>query len=105
MILNYTGDDQRYILVHLVALELGLPTCYLLPAVYVISGCNSSTVFHILERSHRRRNDVSFSSHVGRDVADHAEASSRRRDWYVNEKDLVETSHWYVVQTDKLEKS
>ena len=101
MILNYTGDNQRYILVHFVALELGLPTCYLLPAVYVISGCNSSTVFHTLERSHRRRSDVSFSSHIGRDVADHAETSSRRLDWYVNEKDLVETSHWYVVQTDQ----
>ena len=29
---------------------------------------------------------------VGREVTDHAETSSRRRDWYVNETDLLETS-------------
>ena len=40
----------------------------------------------------RRRSDVSFRSHIGRDVVDHAETSSQRRDWYVNEKDLFETS-------------
>ena len=29
----------------------------------------------------RRRRDVSFRSHIGRDVADHAETSSRHRSW------------------------
>ena len=33
----------------------------------------------------RRCSDVSFRSHIGRYVADHAKASSRRRNWYVNE--------------------
>ena len=40
----------------------------------------------------RRRSDVSLRSHIGRDVADHAESSSQRRNWYVNETDLLETS-------------
>ena len=38
----------------------------------------------------RRRSDVSIRSHVGRDVADHAETSSRRRNRHVNETDLFE---------------
>ena len=33
----------------------------------------------------RRSSDVSFRSHTGRDVTDHAETSSRRRGWHVNE--------------------
>ena len=40
----------------------------------------------------RRRSDVSFRSHIGRDIADHAKTSSRRRNWYVNETDLFQTS-------------
>ena len=40
----------------------------------------------------RRRSDVLFRSHIGRDIADHAKTSSRRRNWYVNERDLFETS-------------
>ena len=36
----------------------------------------------------RRRSDISFRSHIGRDAADHAETSSRRRRWYMNETDL-----------------
>ena len=40
----------------------------------------------------RRRSDVSFRSHIGRDAAEHAETSSQRRDWYVNDTDLFETS-------------
>ena len=40
----------------------------------------------------QRRSNVSFRSHIGRDVADHAKASSRRLNWYVNETDLFETS-------------
>ena len=36
--------------------------------------------------------DVSFRSHIGRDVADHAETSSWIRNWYVNKTDLFETS-------------
>ena len=40
----------------------------------------------------RRRGDVSVRSHVDRDVADHAETSSLRRNRYVNEVDLFETS-------------
>ena len=47
----------------------------------------------------RRRSDVSFRSHIGRDVADHAETSSQRRDWYVNETDLFETSLWRLIGT------
>ena len=40
----------------------------------------------------QRHSDVSFTSHISRDVADHAETSSPCRDWYVNETDLLETS-------------
>ena len=40
----------------------------------------------------QRRGDTSFRSHIGQDVTNHAEKSSRRRDWYVNETDLLETS-------------
>ena len=40
----------------------------------------------------RRRSGVSFGSHVRRDIADHAETSSRRRNWYVNDTDLSQTS-------------
>ena len=42
--------------------------------------------------SMRHRSDVSFRSHIGWDVADHAYTSSRYRNWYVNETDLFETS-------------
>ena len=42
----------------------------------------------------RRRSDVSFRSHIGWDVTDHTETSSQRRNRYVNETDLFETSHW-----------
>ena len=31
----------------------------------------------------RRRNNISFKSHVGWDVTDHAETALRRRKWYV----------------------
>ena len=37
MVLNWHGDDQRCILVHLV----GLTICCLLPAMYAISRCDS----------------------------------------------------------------
>ena len=40
-----TGDDGRYIPIHLLALELGLPICFLLPAMHVISGCDSVSTF------------------------------------------------------------
>ena len=40
----------------------------------------------------RRRSDVSFRSHIGWAVSDHAKTSSRRCNWYVNETSLFETS-------------
>ena len=40
----------------------------------------------------RRHSDVSFRSHIGRDVADHAETSSLHRSWYVNDTALFDTS-------------
>ena len=39
-----TGDDERYIPIHLLASELGLPICCLLPAIHAISGCDSVIV-------------------------------------------------------------
>ena len=45
MVLNYTGDDQRYISAYLVASELGLPICCLLSAMHAILGCNSINSF------------------------------------------------------------
>ena len=40
----------------------------------------------------QRRSDISFRSHIDRDVADHAETSSRCRNGYISETDLFETS-------------
>ena len=47
----------------------------------------------------RRPSDVSFRSHLGWDVADHAETSSKRRNWYVNKTDLFETSLRPLINT------
>ena len=47
----------------------------------------------------RRRSDVSFWSHLGWDVADHIETSSRRHYWYVNEMDLFGTLSRRVTDT------
>ena len=49
----------------------------------------------------RRPSDVSVRSHIGRDVADYAETSSRRRNRYVNETDLFETSLRRLIGTWK----
>ena len=40
----------------------------------------------------RRFSDVSVRSHIGWDVAKHAETSSQRRNRYVNETELFDTS-------------
>ena len=40
----------------------------------------------------RRRSDVSFRSHIGRDIADHAKTSSLRHNMYGHETELFETS-------------
>ena len=49
----------------------------------------------------RRRSNVSVRSHVSRDVTDHAETSSQRCNWYVNETDLFETSLRRLIGTWK----
>ena len=49
----------------------------------------------------RRRSDVSVRSHIGWDVAHRAETSSRRRNRYVNETDLFETSLRRLIGTWK----
>ena len=48
-----------------------------------------------------RRSDVSIRSYIGRDLADHAETSSRRPNRYMNEKDLFETSFQRLIGTWK----
>ena len=47
----------------------------------------------------QRRSDVSFWSHLGSDVADHIETSSRRRYWYVNESGFFGTLSWRLTGT------
>ena len=47
----------------------------------------------------RRRSDVSIRSQIGQDVADHAETLSRRRNSYVNEINLFETSLRRLIGT------
>ena len=47
----------------------------------------------------RRRSNVSFRSHIARDVVDHAETSSWRRNWYVDEADLFVTSLRRLIGT------
>ena len=37
--------------------------------------------------------------HIGREVADHAETSSRRRNWYVNETEQFETPFRSLIGT------
>ena len=49
----------------------------------------------------QRRSDVSVRSDINRDVADHAETSSRLRNRYVNETDLFETSLRRLIGTWK----
>ena len=49
------------------------------------------SVYNYYPPGMRRRSDVSFWSHLGWDVADHIETSSRRRYWYVNERNLFRT--------------
>ena len=49
----------------------------------------------------RRHSDISDTSHIGWDVADHDETSSRRRNRYVNETDLFETSLRRLIGTWK----
>ena len=49
----------------------------------------------------QRRSDVSVRSHIDRDVADHAETSSRLRNRYVNETDLFEASLRRLIGTWK----
>ena len=72
----------------------------------------------------QRRSYVPVRSHIDREVANHAETSSRRREWYVNETDLLETyasvvlssnqpiwdvvkidTNWYLSETDQLNTS
>ena len=65
--------------------------------VFVLTQKNSSSVIlKPIERPYppgmRRRSDISIRSHLSRNVADHDETSSRRRNRYVNETDLFETS-------------
>ena len=47
----------------------------------------------------RRCSDVSFRFHIGWDVADHAETSSQRRNWYLNATDLFEMSLLCLIAT------
>ena len=47
----------------------------------------------------RCRSDVIFRSQIGQDVTDHAEASSRRHNWYMNETDLFEMSLQRLIGT------
>lgn len=58
----------------------------------------------IYQRNHtrpsmRRCSDVSFGSHIRRDVADNAETPSQRRNWYVGEMDIYETSLRRLIDT------
>ena len=49
--------------------------------------------------SMRRCSDVSFRSHIGWDVTDHAKMSSRCRNRYVNETDPFDTSLQHLIDT------
>ena len=49
----------------------------------------------------RCRSDVSFRSHIGRDITDQAETSSRHRNRYVNETNLFETYLQHLTGTQK----
>ena len=49
--------------------------------------------------SMRGPSDVSFRPHVGWVIAYHAKTSSRRRNWYVNETNLFETSLRHLTVT------
>ena len=53
----------------------------------------------------QRRSDVPFCSHLGWDIADHIETSSRRHYWYIDGPvwDNFATSHWHLNKTDHFE--
>ena len=55
--------------------------------------------FNTFPLSMRRCSSVSFRSHIGRDIADRVETSSRRRNWYVNKTDLFEMSLRRLIGT------
>ena len=58
----------------------------------IFAWVNLNIVFSINPPGMRCGSNVSCRSHIGRDVSDHANTSSRRRNWYVNETDLFEMS-------------
>ena len=45
-----TGSDERFIPIHVLASELGLPTYCLLPAMHAVSGCDSVGSFSHIEK-------------------------------------------------------
>ena len=47
----------------------------------------------------RSRSNAPFRSHIDQEVADHAETSSRRCNWYVNDKDLFEMPFRRLIGT------
>ena len=59
----------------------------------------SHSTTNIFPPGMRRCSGVSFRSHIGRDVADHAETSSRRPNRYVNVTILLETSLRRLIGT------
>ena len=67
---------------------------------FVLLGKNENSIFHT--PGMRRRSNVSIRAHIGRDVADHAETSLRRRISYVNEMDLFDKSLRHPSGTQKI---
>ena len=63
--------------------------------------CDILSSFFCSRSGMRRRSDASIRSHIGCDVADHAETLSRRRNRYVYETYLFETSLRRLIGTQK----
>ena len=67
-------------------------TSFTYRVINLIINCIILFMYHANPPGIKRRSNVSFRSHVARDVTNHAETSSRGRNWYVIETDLLETS-------------
>ena len=79
-------DSSRYIPVHILALQLGEPTCNVLPAVHTLTGCDYTSKFGTKSAA-LKANPVAFLKNFGR--------------LDVNIKDQFKLAEEYLVQVKK----
>ena len=80
------GDSSRYIPVHILALQLGEPTCSVLPAVHTLTGCDYTSKFGTKSAA-LKANPVAFLKNFGQ--------------LDVNIEDQIKLAEEYLVQVKK----